>query len=74
MTVQMHSIKDAIMYVLQKAHYKDARERQQQVIVAYCWLSLFLGDLSVIVQKKLTECTSKMMSLCNNMMNLQCQM
>ena len=29
MTVQMHSIKDAITYVLQKAHYKDARERQQ---------------------------------------------
>ena len=40
-----------IMYVLQKAHYKDARERQQQVIVAYCWLSLFLGDLSFIAQK-----------------------
>lgn len=51
MTVQMHSIKDAITYVLQKAHYKDARERQQQVILAYCWLSLFLGDLSFIVQK-----------------------
>ena len=39
------------MYVLQKAHYKDARERQQQVIMAYCWLSLFLGDLSFIAQK-----------------------
>ena len=51
MTVQMNSIKDAIMYVLQKAHYKDARERQQQVIVAYCWLLLFLGDLSFIAQK-----------------------
>ena len=51
MTVQMHSIKDAIMYVLQKAHYEDARERQQQVIVAYCWLSLFSGDLSFIAQK-----------------------
>ena len=51
MTVQMHSIKDAIMYVLRKAHYKDARERQQQVIMAYCWLSLFLGDFSFIAQK-----------------------
>ena len=51
MTMQMHSIKDTIMYVLRKAHYKDARERRQQVIVAYSWLSLFLGDLSFIVQK-----------------------
>ena len=51
MTMQMHSIKDTIMYVLRKAHYKDARERRQQVIVAYSWLSLFLEDLSFIVQK-----------------------
>ena len=51
MTVQMHSIKDAITYGLRKAHYKDAQQRQQQVIMAYCWLVLFLGDLSFIGQK-----------------------
>ena len=59
MTVQMHSIKDAIMYVLQKAHYKDAQEHQQQVIVAYCWLSLFLGDLSFIAQKNYLNARAK---------------
>ena len=44
----MRSVKDAIMYGLRKANYKDVRGDQQQVIEAYCWLSLLLGDRSFL--------------------------
>ena len=40
----MRSIKDTIGYGLRKANYKDVRGHQQQVIEAYCRLSLLLGD------------------------------
>ena len=40
----MRSIKDAFVYGLRKANYKDVRGHQQQVIGAYCRLSLLLGD------------------------------
>ena len=48
----MRSIKDAIVYGLRKANYKDVRGDQQQVIEAYCRLSLLLGDRSFFIGQK----------------------
>jgi len=44
----MRSIRDAIVYGLRKVNYKDGRGDQQQVIEAYCRLSLLLGDRSFL--------------------------
>ena len=41
----MRPIKDAIVYGLRKGNYKDVLGHQQ-VIEAYCRLSLLLGDRS----------------------------
>ena len=40
------------MYGLRKANYKDVRGDQQQVIEAYCRLSLLLGDRSFFIGQK----------------------
>ena len=57
---------------LRKAYCKDVREHQQQVIEGYCRVLLLLEDRGFLGQKKkkMTECTSKMTSLRDDMTNL----